>query len=120
MVRKLKSGYGASNGGAVADTDLLKKAQLMQDEMLKIQEQLKSKELEASVGGGAVVAKVDGQKNLIGIKISEEIIKEASEDKEMLEDLVLSAIKEAMRQADELSEKEMSKITGGVSIPGLF
>ncbi|MGL5123946.1 MAG: YbaB/EbfC family nucleoid-associated protein [Fusobacteriaceae bacterium] len=116
MVRKLKTGK-AANGG---QQELLKQAQVMQQEMLSVQESLKTKELEASVGGGAVVAKVNGQKELLSINISDEILKEATEDKEMLQDLILSAVNEAMRQAEELSEKEMEKITGGVSIPGLF
>lgn len=115
MVRKIKS---AKNGGN--QMDLLKQAQAMQQEMLKIQEGLKEKEVEASVGGGAVVVKANGQKEILSINISDDIIKEAQEDKEMLEDLVLSAVSEAMRQAEELSEKEMEKVTGGVNIPGLF
>ncbi len=116
MVRKLKSPKAGGN----SQMDILKQAQAMQQEMLKIQEELKGKEVESSVGGGAVVVKANGQKEVLSIKISEEIIKEAAEDKEMLEDLVLSAIKEAMRQAEELSEKEMGRVTGGMNIPGLF
>lgn len=116
MVRKLKSPKG--NGGN--QMDLLKQAQVMQQEMIKIQEELKGKEVESSVGGGAVVVKANGQKEILSINISNDIIKEAQEDKEMLEDLVLSAVKEAMRQAEELSEKEMEKVTGGINIPGLF
>lgn len=116
MVRKLKSPKGNDN----RQMDILKQAQAMQQEMLKIQEELKGKEVEASVGGGAVVVKANGQKEIMSINISEDIIKEATEDKEMLEDLVLSAVKEAMRQAEALSEKEMEKVTGGINIPGLF
>ncbi|MGL4534272.1 MAG: YbaB/EbfC family nucleoid-associated protein [Fusobacteriaceae bacterium] len=116
MVRKIKA--GKTSGGS--QNDILRQAQAMQAQMLAIQEELKTKELEASVGGGAVVVKVNGQKELISINISEETIKDAVTDKEMLEDLVLSAITEAMRRAEELSEKEMEKVTGGVSIPGLF
>ena len=101
MVRKLKGPKGNGN----SQMDILRQAQAMQQEMLKIQEELKGKEVEASVGGGAVVVKANGQK---------------AEDKEMLEDLVLSAVKEVMRQAEELSEKEMGRVTGGMNIPGLF
>ncbi len=115
MVRKLKT---AKSGAS--QMDIIKQAQAMQQEMLKIQEELKGKEVEASVGGGAVVVKANGQKEVTSITISEETIKDAVEDKEMLEDLVLSAVKEAMRQAEELSEKEMSRVTGGMNIPGLF
>ncbi|MBZ4684182.1 MAG: nucleoid-associated protein EbfC [Fusobacteriaceae bacterium] len=112
MVRKIKAKNSSKN--------ILKQAQEMQQQMLKVQEELKEKEVEASVGGGAVVAKVNGQKEIISINLSEEIVKEAAEDKEMLEDLIVSAVKEAMRQAEELAEKEMSKVTGGIEIPGLI
>lgn len=114
MVRKLKTTKPGNQ------MDIVKQAQAMQQEMMKIQDALKEKEVEASVGGGAVVVKANGQKEILNVSISEEIIKEAAEDKEMLEDLVLSAVKEAMRQAEELSEKEMSAVTGGMNIPGLF
>lgn len=117
MVRKLKGGKPSQGGSQM---DILKKAQMMQQQMLDIQEQLKGKELTSSVGGGAVTVKVNGQKELLEVKLTDEIVKEAVEDKEMLEDLIISAVKEAMRQADELSEAEMSKVTGGINIPGLF
>lgn len=100
--------------------NILKQAQAMQQQMLLVQEGLKEKELTSSVGGGAVTVKVNGQKELLEVKLTDEIVKEAAEDKEMLEDLVLSAVKEAMRQADELAEAEMGKVTGGINIPGLF
>ena len=89
-------------------------------EMLEIQEELKSKEVSSSVGGGAVSVKVNGQKELVEVKLSDEIIKEAATDKEMLEDLILTAVKNAMAEAEELAEKEMAKVTGGINIPGLF
>ncbi len=117
MVRKLKSGVPAQGN---SQGDILKRAQAMQQEMLKVQDELKEKTLEVSVGGGAITAKVNGQKELISIKLSDEIVKEAAEDKEMLEDLIVSAVAEAMRQAQEMSDKEMEKLTGGISIPGLF
>ncbi|MDR3259628.1 MAG: YbaB/EbfC family nucleoid-associated protein [Fusobacteriaceae bacterium] len=118
MVRKLKTSKTA--GTANNQVDILKQAQTMQQRMLEVQEELKTKELEASVGGGAVIVKVNGQKELLEIKLSEEIIKEAASDKELLEDLITSAVKEAMRQADQMAEAEMNKVTGGVNIPGLF
>ncbi|MCK5780681.1 MAG: YbaB/EbfC family nucleoid-associated protein [Psychrilyobacter sp.] len=119
MVRKIKS-----KGSKVAGNqgDILKQAQVMQQQMLVIQEELKAKELETSVGGGAVTVKINGQKEIMAINISDEILKEAVEDndKEMLEDLIVSAVSEAMRQAEELAEKEMGAVTGGMNIPGLF
>ena len=116
MVRKLK---GAKTAGG-NQADIVKQAQVMQQQMLEIQEQLKSKEVSSSVGGGAVSVKVNGQKELVEIKLSDEILKEATEDKEMLEDLILTAVKDAMTKAEELAESEMSKVTGGINIPGLF
>lgn len=118
MVRKLKG--GKTSQGAESQMNILKQAQAMQQQMLLVQEELKDKELVSSVGGGAVTVKVNGQKELLEIKLTNDIVKEASEDKEMLEDLIISAVREAMRQADELAETEMGKITGGINIPGLF
>ncbi|MDO4690270.1 MAG: YbaB/EbfC family nucleoid-associated protein [Fusobacterium sp.] len=117
MVRKLKGSRPAGNAN---QADIVKQAQAMQQQMLEIQEELKNKEVKSSVGGGAVSVRVNGQKELIEVKLSDEIVKEAATDKEMLEDLILSAIKDAMTQADELAESEMSKVTGGLNIPGLF
>lgn len=118
MVRKLKGGKQVAQGGN--QMNILKQAQAMQQQMLVVQEQLKEKEMTASVGGGAVTVKVNGQKELLEINLTDDIVKEAAEDKEMLQDLIVSAVREAMRQADELAEAEMGKVTGGINIPGLF
>ncbi|AVQ19028.1 YbaB/EbfC family nucleoid-associated protein [Fusobacterium mortiferum] len=118
MVRKLKG--GKTSQGAGSQMNILKQAQAMQQQMLLVQEGLKEKELTSSVGGGAVTVKVNGQKELLEVKLTDDIIKEAADDKEMLEDLIVSAVREAMRQADELAEAEMGKVTGGINIPGLF
>jgi len=111
MVRKLKGTKTAGGNQA----DIVKQAQVMQQQMLEVQEQLKSKEVSSSVGGGAVSVKVNGQ-----IKLSDEVLKDAANDKEMLEDLILTAVKDAMAKAEELAEGEMAKVTGGINIPGLF
>lgn len=118
MVRKLKG--GKTSQGAGSQMNILKQAQAMQQQMLLVQEGLKEKELTSSVGGGAVTVKVNGQKELLEVKLTDDIIKEAADDKEMLEDLIVSAVREAMRQADGLAEAEMGKVTGGINIPGLF
>ena len=118
MVRKLKG--GKTSQGAGSQMNILKQAQAMQQQMLLVQEGLKEKELTSSVGGGAVTVKVNGQKELLEVKLTDDIIKEAADDKEMLEDLIVSAVREAMRQADELAEAEMGKVPGGINIPGLF
>lgn len=118
MVRKLKG--GKTSQGAGSQMNILKQAQAMQQQMLLVQEGLKEKELTSSVGGGAVTVKVNGQKELLEVTLTDDIIKEAADDKEMLEDLIVSAVREAMRQADELAEAEMGKVTSGINIPGLF
>jgi len=90
----------------------------MQKQMLKLQAELEEREVEASTGGGMVTARVNGKGDLISIKINPEAVD--PEDVEMLEDLILSAVNEANRKSKEMADKEMGKITGGLSIPGLF
>lgn len=96
---------------------MMKKVQKMQADMAKLQEDLKTRTVEASVGGGAVTVVVTGKKELQSIKLDPSVVD--PEDVEMLQDLVVSAVNEGMRQIDELTEKEMAKITGGMKIPGL-
>ena len=98
--------------------NMLKQAQKMQQDMLKAQQEIEEKEIEASSGGGAVSVKVSGKKELLSINLSPEVVN--PDDIEMLEDLILAAVNEGMRKADEESAKEMSKLTGGMNIPGLF
>ena len=90
----------------------------MQENMQKMQEELESKELETSVGGGAVTVKVNGKKEVLAINIKEEVVD--PDDVEMLEDLVLSAVNEALKKADEETSNKMGKLTGGLNIPGMF
>lgn len=98
--------------------DLLKQAQMMQSKMESIQKELGNKRVEASVGGGMVKVAADGQQNILEIKISQEIIK--SEEADMLQDLVLSGVQEAIKMSRDLAAKEMSGLTGGMSLPGMF
>ena len=98
-------------------TKMLKQAKKLQNQMQEMQEELGNKEVEASSGGGMVTAKVNGKKELVSLKIDPEVVKE---DPEMLEDLVVAAINEAMKRVDELIKEEMGKVTGGLPIPGLF
>ncbi|WP_073508181.1 YbaB/EbfC family nucleoid-associated protein [Streptobacillus notomytis] len=118
MVRKLKVAQSSVN----SQSDLIKKAQAMQEKMLQIQEELKDLYVEETVAGGLVKVKADGQKNIVDIKISLDIINDAAEDEtaDELSALVLSAVNGAIKKAEELAEREMSVVTGGVSIPGLF
>ncbi|MEW6684580.1 MAG: YbaB/EbfC family nucleoid-associated protein [Candidatus Edwardsbacteria bacterium] len=99
-------------------SNLMKQMQLLQTKLAQIQEELASKRVEASSGGGMVTVVADGQQNIMEIKISKEVVN--PDEVEMLEDLILAAVNEARKRAQELAASEMSKLTGGLSIPGLF
>ena len=107
----MPGGMGGMNMG-----NLMKQAQKMQKQMAEAQEELKTKELEATAGGGAVKVIVTGAKELKEIVIAPDVVD--PDDVEMLQDLVLSAVNEALRQADELVNSEMGKFTGGMDLPG--
>lgn len=90
----------------------------MQADMAKLQQELAEKEVEASSGGGVVTVKVNGKQEVLAIKINPEAVD--PEDVEMLEDLITAAVNEALRKSQDMVAGEMSKITGGMKIPGLF
>lgn len=96
---------------------MMKQVQKMQAEMLKIQEELGQKTVTATAGGGVVTVVANGHQEIQSIRISPEAVD--PEDTEMLQDLILAAVNEALRKAKELSAEEMAKITGGLNIPGL-
>ena len=98
--------------------DILKQAQMMQSKMESIQKELGSKRVEASVGGGMVKVTADGQQNILDIRISAEIVK--PEEAGMLQELLLSGVQEALKLSRELAAREMSVLTGGMSLPGMF
>ena len=97
--------------------DMMKQAQQMQKRMLEIREELANRTVEATVGGGMVTAVVNGQQEIVSLHITPEVVD--PDDTEMLEDLVVAAINEALQQSQELMSSEMSKLTGGLKIPGL-
>lgn len=97
---------------------LMKQANQMQMKMKKTQEELATKEYEAASGGGAVKVKVNGDHKIISLTVDPEVMK--SGDVEMLQDLITTAVNEAMKVAKDTSAKEMEKITGGLNIPGMF
>ena len=103
-------------GGMPNMNQLMKQAQKMQSDMQKAQEELAAKEYEASSGGGAVCVKVSGQKQILSISLKEEVVD--SDDIEMLEDLIVAAVNEALKTAEDDMAGEMKKITGGM--PGMF
>lgn len=90
----------------------------MQDNMQKMQQELEAKEFEVSVGGGAVTVKVNGKKEVLDVTMKPEVVD--PDDIEMLQDLVISAVNEALRKVDDAQSSQMSKMTGGMNIPGLF
>lgn len=94
---------------------IMKQMQKMQKDMQKTQAELAEKEIEASVGGGQVVVKANGAGEILSIKISPEVVD--PEDVEILEDLVLSGVKQALEQSKEISSAEMGKVTAGLPIP---
>jgi len=98
--------------------NLLKQAQEMQSRMAKIQEELGQKTVEGSAGGGMVQVTVNGQFNLVAVKIEASMIN--ANEKDMLEDLILAAVNDGMRKARDLVSTEMGKLTGGFKIPGLM
>ncbi|MEK8130811.1 YbaB/EbfC family nucleoid-associated protein [Paenibacillus filicis] len=97
---------------------MMKQVKKMQEQMLKAQEDLATKSIEGTAGGGVVSVIVNGQKKVTSVTIKPEAVD--PDDVEMLQDLVLTAINDAMTKAEELAGKEMSKLTGGMNIPGLF
>ncbi|MBO8170156.1 MAG: YbaB/EbfC family nucleoid-associated protein [Thermoanaerobacteraceae bacterium] len=97
---------------------MMKQAQQIQAKMAKLQEEMAEKEVAASAGGGAVTVTVNGKQEVVDVKIEKEVVD--PEDVEMLQDLVMSAVNEALNKAQEMMAEEMKKITGGMKIPGLF
>jgi DNA-binding YbaB/EbfC family protein len=96
--------------------ELIRQAQLMQKKMMKAQEETGKKEIETSVGGGMVTVRATCAGELLSVKIDPAVL----EDVDMLQDLVLSAVNEVLKQGKDAMQSEMSQITGGMKIPGLF
>lgn len=98
--------------------NLLKQAQKMQARVSQMQAELADRRVEASSGGGMVTAVVNGRQELVGLKLEREVVN--ADDLEMLEDLILAAVNEAMARAGEIAAEEMRKITGGIQLPGML
>jgi DNA-binding YbaB/EbfC family protein len=112
-----KGGFHGFGGGNISN--LMKQAQKMQKDMAKLQEELQDKTVEASAGGGAVTVVATAKKEIQEIIIQPEVVD--PDDIEMLQDLILAAVNEALRKAEEMVSSEMSKITGGLGgLPGMF
>lgn len=123
MAKNFKGRGGMGRGGAMGGMGgmnmnaMIKKAQKMQEEMVKAQEELGSKEYTATTGGGAVTAVVKGSNELVSLKLNPEVVD--PDDIEMLEDLIVTAVNQALKTADEESASIMRQATGG-GMPGLF
>ena len=98
--------------------NLLKKAQQLQEKMAKLQEELGERTVETSAGGGMVTVVASGNQEIVSIKIDPEVVD--ANDIEMLQDLVIAAVNDALYQAKQMVSEEMTKLTGGVKIPGLM
>ncbi len=97
--------------------NMMKQAQKLQSQMLKLQEELADKTVESSSGGGMVKVIANGRQQIVSIQIEKEVVD--PEDVEMLQDLVLAAVNDALAKAQEMVSSEMGKLTGGLNIPGL-
>ena len=108
---------GGFPGGAMPGNmaNLMKQAQKMQRQMEEQAKEMEAKEYTATAGGGAVEVKVSGKKQLLSVKLDEEVV-----DVEMLEDLIVAAVNEALTQVDQAAAGSMSKLTGGMNMPGMF
>ncbi|RYD04273.1 hypothetical protein N752_15630 [Desulforamulus aquiferis] len=97
---------------------MMKQVQKMQADMAKMQEELANRTVESTAGGGVIKVVANGKQEIVSIEIKPEAVD--PDDVEMLQDLILAAVNEALRQSQEMVSKEMGKLTGGLNIPGLF
>lgn len=114
----MKARIPKTSGGAQNMNQMIRQAQKMQDQITELQEDIESREFTATAGGGAVEVTLSGKKEIKTLNLKPEVVD--PEDIEMLQDLIISAINEAVNTIETTTENEMSKITGGVSIPGMF
>ena len=115
--------YKGFHGGAGMNTNknmnsVLKQAQKMQEDMARIQSEIEEKTVEATAGGGMIEVVANGKKEIVSIKIKPDVVD--PDDVETLEDLVMVAVNDAIKKADDMMADGMSSITGGLNIPGLF
>ena len=113
MKVRIPQGMGGGNMQS-----MLKQAQKMQEDMAAKQAELEEREYDVSAGGGVVNVKINGKREILSVKLAEEIVD--PDDIETLEDLVVAAVNEAIKKVDAISSEEMGKITGSMSLPGMF
>ncbi|NNF83788.1 MAG: YbaB/EbfC family nucleoid-associated protein [Deltaproteobacteria bacterium] len=97
---------------------ILRQAQQMQERLARVQEELAGKTVEASAGGGMVTVVVNGRQEVVSIRIEKEVV--SPDDVDLLQDLVVGAVNEAISRSRKMMADEMAKITGGLNLPGLF
>ena len=97
---------------------MLKQAQKMQEDMAAMQAELEEREYDVAAGGGVVNVKINGKKEIVSVNIAPEVVD--PDDIETLEDLIVAAVNEAIKKVESVSQDEMSKITGSMSLPGMF
>ena len=112
-----KGGFRGMPGG-MNQAAMMKQAQKMQQEMIRMQQELENTNYTAAAGGGMVKAVVNGKHELVDLQINPEAVD--PDDVEMLQDMVIAAVNEAMRTADAAAQNNMSKLTGGLNLGGLF
>ena len=115
-----KGGYrgGMPMMGGMNQMQMMKQAQKMQQDLLKMQQEMEEKQYEATAGGGVITAVVSGKRELVRVTIDPEAVD--PDDVEMLQDMVIAAVNEAMRAADAEAANNMSRLTGGLNLGGLF
>ena len=115
-----KGGFRGMPGGmgGMSQAQMMKQAQKMQQELLRMQEEQENKTYTAKAGGGMVAATVNGKHEVVSLEINPEAVD--PDDVEMLQDMVIAAVNEAMRNADAEAANNMSRLTGGMNLGGLF
>ena len=113
-----KGGFRGGMPGGMNQAAMLKQAQKMQQDLLRMQQEQESKTFTAKAGGGMVTATVNGKHEMVNLEINPEAVD--PDDVEMLQDMVIAAVNEAMRTADAESANNMSRLTGGLNLGGLF
>ena len=112
-----KGGFRGMPGG-MNQAAMMKQAQKMQQDMIRMQEEMENKTYSSSAGGGMVTATVNGKHQVVGIDIKPEAVD--PDDVEMLQDMIIAAVNEAMRTADADAQQNMARITGGLNLGGMF
>ncbi|MBQ9133592.1 MAG: YbaB/EbfC family nucleoid-associated protein [Clostridia bacterium] len=114
----MRANYPKGMGGAQNMNSMMKQVQKMQEDMATLQADLETREYEVSAGGGMVTVKINGKREILNIDIQPDIVD--PDDIETLSDVITAAVNEAIKKVDTTGESEMSKITGGISVPGMF